>query len=302
MKIVKPIKADIVWHTWLQSEWFRIEQDNHEISHLIPLVLNPNFGDENENKIRLETLRLRRGLIIDKMPDGTNWFEVEIEEKDINNLFIIPSPDWFMDTNGTFKLSALGENLKPGRGSRIHGMENIDHFQEVQRKVKYLSEHSEIESQELPIIIATQNSGPYTIIDGTHRVGAWLQTNKAFHWKMYLAVNSAFDNYVFNADGNQVHNTITELQKNPTISVILVTIIDFVAFLPTYRKSYEEPHTETITTYFLSGASSLVALFALAEYSVATSLYVSSLVITNAVVVVILVIRRKSVKQSTGII
>lgn len=85
-------------------------------------------------------------------------------------------------------------------------------------------------------------------------------------------------------------------QDDPTLAVILISIIDFVAFFPTYRKGYEEPYSETARTFLLSGISHIFALFSLGEYTLITTLYVSSLLLTNSVIVGILVIRRKQLR------
>jgi hypothetical protein len=89
--------------------------------------------------------------------------------------------------------------------------------------------------------------------------------------------------------------------KDPTLAVILISVIDFMAFMPTYRKGYEEPLTETVSTYLLSSISSIFALVALTDYSVATSLYLVSLVLSNGIFVIILIYRRsKTTKTITS--
>jgi len=85
--------------------------------------------------------------------------------------------------------------------------------------------------------------------------------------------------------------------KDPLFSVILVTIIDFAGFIPTYRKSYVNPQSETISLYALSAVSNLLNFLAIGNYSVTTALYVTSLVITNAVCVFILVARRRIIAK-----
>lgn len=86
------------------------------------------------------------------------------------------------------------------------------------------------------------------------------------------------------------------VQKNPLFSVILITIIDFIGFVPTYRKSWVNPNSETAALYIMSATSNLFGIFAIAQYSVTSTLYVASLVLTNAVCVVILLFRRKRLK------
>jgi hypothetical protein len=84
------------------------------------------------------------------------------------------------------------------------------------------------------------------------------------------------------------------ITDNILLSVILVTLTDFIGFLPTYRKGYEEPWSETASMYLLSGISNICALIAIENYSLTSSFYVASLVLTNAICVSILLFRRKT--------
>lgn len=83
------------------------------------------------------------------------------------------------------------------------------------------------------------------------------------------------------------------VQKDPLLSVFLVTIIDFIAFLPTYRKTYLAPHSETLSSYILDVMSNLSAIVAIAVYSLSTTFYIGSLVVTNSIMVFILIHRRR---------
>lgn len=80
---------------------------------------------------------------------------------------------------------------------------------------------------------------------------------------------------------------------NALLSVVVVTLIDFVGFLPTIRKAYQEPKTETASNYGLSSASSALALCALTSFNITTSLYLITVVITNGVCAAIIMVRRK---------
>ena len=82
-------------------------------------------------------------------------------------------------------------------------------------------------------------------------------------------------------------------QKDAFYSVILITVIDFVGFLPTYRKGYFEPNSETAMLYFMSAVSNIFAILSIANYSVVTTLYVASLVATNGFIVTLLLVRRR---------
>ncbi len=85
---------------------------------------------------------------------------------------------------------------------------------------------------------------------------------------------------------------------NVLLSVVLVTVIDFVGFIPTYRKVYEEPYSETVFLYVCSGLSNLFSLLALTVYSVESSLYVASLIVSNTLMVSIVAARRSGLSQA----
>jgi len=87
-----------------------------------------------------------------------------------------------------------------------------------------------------------------------------------------------------------------------TLSIILITIIDFVGFLPTYRKGYEEPYSETLFLYACSAFSNLFSLFSITHYSIESSLYVASLVASNVIFVTIVLVRRNTLLRQKQII
>jgi hypothetical protein len=85
--------------------------------------------------------------------------------------------------------------------------------------------------------------------------------------------------------------------NNPVWSVILITLIDMLAFVPTFRKSFHRPDEETVMTYTLSALKFMVALLALGSYSVTTVLYPLSLVITNSLFVLMVSWRSKQLSS-----
>lgn len=81
--------------------------------------------------------------------------------------------------------------------------------------------------------------------------------------------------------------------KNPLWAVISVATVDFVGFLPTFRKGWKEPSTETPSTFALSALASFLSLFALQNYTTTTILYIFSVLITNSSFAMMIVIRKK---------
>ncbi|MFZ1484256.1 MAG: hypothetical protein WAS36_04570 [Candidatus Saccharimonadales bacterium] len=83
------------------------------------------------------------------------------------------------------------------------------------------------------------------------------------------------------------------LTNNPTFSIILITLIDVLGFMPTIRKSWHKPYEETLIAYVFAGVKFVLAIIALENYSLVTWLYPASLVVTNLFFVIMLIVRRK---------
>lgn len=85
--------------------------------------------------------------------------------------------------------------------------------------------------------------------------------------------------------------------KDPLIAVILVSLIDAIAFIPTFRKTWEKPHQENWFSYALANAKFLIAFFALDTLSFTTMLYPGSLILMNGAFIGFLFWRRHAIAQ-----
>lgn len=81
--------------------------------------------------------------------------------------------------------------------------------------------------------------------------------------------------------------------KNPTVSVVLIASIDVLGYGPTLRKSYHYPDEEKAISFGLNSVKHLVSFLALQNYIVATWIYPTSQIFMNALVVAVILIRRK---------
>ncbi|MCX6727776.1 MAG: hypothetical protein NTX11_03125 [Candidatus Saccharibacteria bacterium] len=86
--------------------------------------------------------------------------------------------------------------------------------------------------------------------------------------------------------------------KQPVLSVILVSLIDMLGFIPTIRKSWHRPNEETLSSYITNTLRFTLALFALQRYTLITTLYPISWVIANGLFSVFLSVRRKKTSTS----
>ncbi len=77
--------------------------------------------------------------------------------------------------------------------------------------------------------------------------------------------------------------------KDPTLSVIIATLIDACAFIPTIRKTFKNPKSETFATYSLNIIRHTLSLIALERYNLATILYPLYLLFMNTFITIIMV-------------
>jgi hypothetical protein len=80
---------------------------------------------------------------------------------------------------------------------------------------------------------------------------------------------------------------------DPLLSVILVTLIDFSAFLPTLRKTFVAPGTETASTHLMSGISNAFAIGALASFNPTTLIYLPAIMTMDLILGFLVLLRKK---------
>jgi hypothetical protein len=85
------------------------------------------------------------------------------------------------------------------------------------------------------------------------------------------------------------------ITKRPLLSVVIVSIIDLVGFIPTFRKTYKSPHQETTSTYVLSTVKHCLTVLAQQKYNLTTVLYPASLAVATAAFVFMLLVRKVQV-------
>ena len=86
------------------------------------------------------------------------------------------------------------------------------------------------------------------------------------------------------------------ITNDPTYSVVIAVGIDVVAFIPTLRKTWEHPSTETPILYGSNVLRHILALFSLQTYNVATTLHSIAMITTNTLMTLFILFRKRHVK------
>ena len=80
--------------------------------------------------------------------------------------------------------------------------------------------------------------------------------------------------------------------KNPFLSILMVCIIDVFGYIPSIRKSFQEPWSETILTWIGFVIGNIFALLSLGKYNFLTMGYIISISLANLILVAVCLIRR----------
>jgi hypothetical protein len=81
------------------------------------------------------------------------------------------------------------------------------------------------------------------------------------------------------------------------LAVFMVSVIDFMAYLPSFRKTFQEPWTETVSTWFVSTLGYMLIIFSLSEYNLLTLTYLITIIFANMIMVFICLTRRNILKN-----
>lgn len=88
------------------------------------------------------------------------------------------------------------------------------------------------------------------------------------------------------------------INDDPTISVIIAVGIDIVAFVPTIRKAWRHPKTETPVLYSANVIKHILTLFSLQAYNIATTLHSIAMIITNSAMSGIILLKKEPLTKN----
>jgi hypothetical protein len=84
--------------------------------------------------------------------------------------------------------------------------------------------------------------------------------------------------------------------KEGTLVTICAILADGIAFIPTYVKSWTNPETETLSSYYSGSFNALLSIFTLTAFSFNTAGFATYLFLGNLVEILIVLFRRRYFK------
>jgi len=161
---VRSVAEQEVIAEFLRSEFYQPEFDSYR-ERFQRIVTHPDLNNAGENKIRRALLFRRRGRLWRELPADTDWWEVELQNEDVQRLRVFPRNHWRRLADRSFYLSDMSDRIRERVGSNAN-----DTFVTKLRSL----------SSQLPngldadavLLIGIDEASPLTIIEGNHRMAA----------------------------------------------------------------------------------------------------------------------------------
>ena len=85
--------------------------------------------------------------------------------------------------------------------------------------------------------------------------------------------------------------------SNPLWAVVILTVVDLLGFVPTFRKAYSYPNEEQLIFYILIASRNLISIVALEHYSLTTLLFPAATALACIMFIQMVMYRRTTIKQ-----
>jgi hypothetical protein len=118
------------------------------------------------------------------LPPNIVWQEAIVEEADVDRMYIISSADWEVLSRGTFRVDMVAQNIDPNH-SEYHTKRHSEYIMQLR---DHFAAGTSIDTKS--ILVAPAEAGPFTIMDGNHRMAALSLLNKLVGVEVYLGISS----------------------------------------------------------------------------------------------------------------
>ena len=135
------------------------------------LVTKPNFADPDENDIRRALLFVRHGALWREIPKETEWFEAEIRHSDLNRIRVFPRAHWRKLALGDFTLTQVAQRVADARDRKLGAQAFRVKIEGLRDRLAQNADAGAV------LIIGLSKNGPFTILDGNHRLVAAMLTS-----------------------------------------------------------------------------------------------------------------------------
>lgn len=163
-RLVRCVSEDEVISEFLKSDFHRHEfREYHESFR--DIVYRPDLTNADENAKRRALLFIRHLSLWKELPQGTEWYEIEVSEADLNNIRIFPRAQWRRIADGSFSATEVADAMR----NRPHLLEST-----FLAKIDAIADQLQMRDPGFGavILIGVSENEPLTALDGNHRLVA----------------------------------------------------------------------------------------------------------------------------------
>jgi hypothetical protein len=161
-RLIRPVTEDEVIAEFLKSDFHRSEfREYHDT--LRDIVRTPDFNNPEENSKRRALLFIRHLSLWKELPENTEWFQVEVNESDLDNVLIFPRAQWRRIADGNFSATEVADGMR----LRPHLLETS-----FLAKIDAIGDQLRQPDPGLGavILIGVSENETLTVLDGNHRL------------------------------------------------------------------------------------------------------------------------------------
>ena len=163
-KLRRLTEAEIIAE-FLRGEFFQKEYDADR-ERFASLVERPNLTDATENEIRRILLFRRRDTMWWELPEDRQWWEIEFEPEDVEQVSVFPRAHWRKIARGNFRALDVA--------TRIRLLKETEPDEFVKKITDICANLSSDLPQGMVIFLGIDEERPVTLLEGNHRFVAAL--------------------------------------------------------------------------------------------------------------------------------
>jgi O-antigen/teichoic acid export membrane protein len=169
IRLIQRVTEDEAIAEFLKSEFYRPVFRDYQDA-LEKIVSNPNLADAGENAKRRALFFIRHFALWKELPAGTEWYEVEVGDADLEKIRVFPRAQWRNFAPRTFSIIEVAERMRKRQG--------ID-TSAFQSKIATIGNRLLRPDDDLGtvLLIGVNENEPLTVLDGNHRLVASMLTS-----------------------------------------------------------------------------------------------------------------------------
>jgi len=164
VQIIRRVSEDEVIAEFLKNDFYNPEFEDYQES-MGALVSTPDFNDPRENARRRALLFLRHGALWRELPKDTEWFDIELQPPDLEQVRVFPRAQWRKVAQGDFGFNQVLRSLQSTSTPPVEPT-FLAKIWDLRDWLTRISDAGAV------LLIGVSEQSPLTILDGNHRLVA----------------------------------------------------------------------------------------------------------------------------------